>query len=140
MVLDINPDNYGTYAGDGLPDSWQVTYFGIGNPNAAPGLDPDGDGQTNFFEYVANTIPTDGNSLFRLRIERVTGQPTRKNLVFSPRYPSRTYTPVYRTNVASGTWNALTGTSTSDADLERTVTDLNATNVTKFYRVQISLP
>lgn len=138
-VFDTNPDNFGTYAGDGLPDSWQVSYFGIGNPNAGPGFDPDGDSQTNGFEYVANTIPTDPNSRFRFRIERVSGQPARKNLIFSPRYGSRNYALFYRTNVASGTWNTLTETSTSDSLLERTVTDLNATNDWRFYRVQISI-
>src|SRR5439155_14427398 len=92
MVLDVNPDNFGSYAGDGLPDFWQVSYFGVGNPNAAPGLDPDGDGQANAFEYVAGTVPTDPASRFQLRLENVGGLPARKNIIFSPRFPTRTYT------------------------------------------------
>jgi hypothetical protein len=140
LVLDIDPDNYGLYRGDGLPDSWQVSYFGVGNVNAFPGADPDGDGQTNGFEYVANTIPVDYESRFRLRIEAVSGQPTHKNLIFSPRYPSRTYSVYYRTNLTLGTFPALTGSSTADNLLERTVTDLNATNQTRFYKVFITLP
>lgn len=139
LVLDVLNDNYGSYAGDGLPDWWQAGYFGIGNANAAPGRDPDGDGQTNYFEYVANTIPTDSNSLFRLRIDRVSGKPAWKNLVFSPRYASRTYTPLYRTSIAGGTWAPLIGT-VGDAGSERTVTDLDASGDTKFYRVQITVP
>ncbi len=43
-VIDSNPDNYGSYAGDGIPDSWQVQYFGTNNPKAAPGIDADGTG------------------------------------------------------------------------------------------------
>ena len=52
-VLDSNPDNFGSYAGDGLPDSWQVQYFGQNNSEAGPTVDADGTGQNNLFKYVA---------------------------------------------------------------------------------------
>ena len=35
-VLNVNTDDFGLYAGDGLADDWQVLYFGVNNPNAAP--------------------------------------------------------------------------------------------------------
>jgi hypothetical protein len=140
-VTDSLPDNYGSYAGDGLPDSWQNQFFGLNNPNAAPGVDHDGDGQNNLFEHTANTVPTNSASLFVLRIASVTGQPTQKNLIFSPRWTDRTYTPVFRTNLVSGaSWTNLTSISTSDNGSERTVTDLDATGNSKFYRIQISNP
>jgi len=45
--------------GDGLPDAWQVQYFGcVTCPQAAPGADPDGDGFTNLQEFEAGTDPT----------------------------------------------------------------------------------
>jgi len=34
--------NYGIYGGAGIPDTWQVQYFGLNNPNAAPNADADG--------------------------------------------------------------------------------------------------
>jgi hypothetical protein len=46
--------------GDGLPDSWEMQYFG--NLAQGPNDDPDGDGFTNLQEYQAGTNPTDGNS------------------------------------------------------------------------------
>lgn len=49
------PSNPGT-DGDGLPDSWEVQYFG-GLQQAAAG-DPDGDGASNLQEYQAGTDPT----------------------------------------------------------------------------------
>lgn len=58
-VLNVNIDDFGLYAGDGIRDDWQVLYFGTGNANAGPLLDPDNDGWTNLFEYQAGIVPTD---------------------------------------------------------------------------------
>jgi hypothetical protein len=50
---------------DGMPSDWEELYFG-GPTNAVPHEDPDLDGFTNLEEYVADTIPTDGASYFRI--------------------------------------------------------------------------
>lgn len=68
MVSNTGDDDFGAYAGDGLDDAWQVGYFGIGNPAAAPDADPDGDGQDNRFEFLSGYSPVDGGSFFRLLI------------------------------------------------------------------------
>ncbi len=131
----------GPYADSGIPEAWFTQYFGPApNPAAAPDNDATGTGQNNLFKYVAGLDPTNAASVFRLRIERVDGQPNQKNLVFSPRWPDRIYTPMYRTNLLSGTWQVLSATNVTDNGTERTVTDLNATESNKFYRIQISLP
>lgn len=57
-VLDTIPDNFGSYAGDGISDDWQVQYFGLSNPNAAPLLDPDYDGVLNPMEFATALNPT----------------------------------------------------------------------------------
>jgi hypothetical protein len=140
-VLDSNPDNYQAYAGDGLNDGWQVQYFGLPpNANAAPTVDFDGDGQDNLFEYVAGVVPTNAASMFNLQIANVTGQPNQKNLIFSPRFTDRTYTPEFRTNLLTGTYANLSNFTTNDAGLVRTNTDLSATQASKFYRIKITLP
>ena len=139
-VLNVGNDDFGTYAGDGLDDDWQVQYFGVGNPNAGPNGDPDGDGQNTRYEYTVGSIPTDGTSYFRFRIEAVPGQPTHKNLIFSPRVAGRTYTPQYKLDLNLPGWDNLGGISTLDAGPQRTVTDLNAVELTKFYRVHVTLP
>lgn len=138
-VVDTLPDNFSTYAGDGLPDSWQFQYFGLNNPNAAPGLDPDGDGQTNFFEFTAGIIPNNPLSRFLLRIAPVPGQAGRKDLIFSPRLMDRTYQVKSNTGLA-GPWLPLGSFTTSDAADQRTVTDLDATGARKFYHVEITKP
>ena len=138
-VLDSIPDNFGSYAGDGIDDGWQVQYFGQNNPLAAPALDPDGDGQTNLFEFTAGLIPTDPASAFHLRIAPVPGQPSRRKIIFSPRLDGRTYIVQSRLTL-NDPWQPLGSSTQSDNGAERTVTDLNATGGKKFYRVEITRP
>jgi len=139
-VLNVNTDDFGSYAGDGLPDDWQAQYFGQSNPNAAPNKDADGTGQNNLFKYTAGLNPTDRASVFRVSVNTVAGQPTQKQIVFSPVLANHTYTVLYRTNMTDATWTPLTGASQNDNGQQRTVTDTSAGGKQKFYRVQISKP
>ena len=111
LVLDSLPDNYGSYAGDTLPDNWQVGYFGLNNPNAAPDKDVTGTGQNNLFKYVAGLDPTNRASVFKLRVENVVGQPNQKKLTFLPWAGARAYTPEFRTDLRGGGYVALGGYS-----------------------------
>jgi len=141
-VLDTIPDNFGSYAGDGLDDAWQVQYFGLPpNALAGPNVDADGTGQTNLFKYVAGLNPTDPTSRFTLNIQPVPGEPTQTNLIFSPLVAGRTYTVVARTDLTTvGGWTAINASAPSDDGTQRTITDLSATGPTKFYEVQITKP
>ena len=140
LVKDTDPDNYGAYSHDGLPDSWQIQYFGIPpNPNAGPAADPLHTGQNNLFKYYAGLNPTDPASLFKLRIE-MGAQPGQSQLVFSPRWPDRTYTVIWTANLTGGVWALLNASATSDNGVERTVTDPHVSGNVRYYRVQISLP
>jgi len=139
LVINTGIDDFAFYAADGINDAWQVQYFGENNPNAFPGIDADGDGQTNYFEYVATTIPTDADSKFRFSINAVPGRPTFRDLRFSPVSVLRDYAVESRPTVDAGAFNPLTGLI-SDAGIERTVTDTNAAGAEKFYRVRIKFP
>jgi hypothetical protein len=141
LVLNDIPDNYGSYAGDGLPDAWQNFYFGLNNTNAAPTADPTGGGQNNYFKYIAGLDPTNAASLFQFRIELVQGQPYQAKLIFSPRWEDRSYVPIYSTNlVASSSWTNLLTTTVSDNAAERTLTDTNSLDTARFYRIRIEYP
>ena len=139
-VVNSLPDNFGTYAADGIDDTWQNQYFGINNPLAAPGVDADGDAHTNLFEFTAGLVPTDNASRFASRVAPAPGSTIKKHIVFSPLVAGRTYSVEFRTSLTSGTWQPLTGTTQTDAGSERTVVDVNATGPQKFYRVQVSKP
>ena len=139
-VLDTDPDNFGSYAGDGLGDAWQVQYFGVGNPDAAPGQDPDADGQDNAFEFTAGVLPNDATSFFDQRVEAVPGQPGQTRIIFSPRLADRTYAVMTSTTLLDLSWISLTGATEADAGDERTVTDPGPSDARKFYKVEISKP
>ena len=139
FVFNTGIDDFAFYAGDGLDDAWQVQYFGENNPNALSGADPDGDGQTNYFEYVATTIPTDASSKFRLNIDPVNGQPTYRDIRFSPLSVKRVYTVQERPLVDLGLFTPTLG-PLNEVGGERIITDTNAVGAAKFYRVNIDFP
>ena len=51
---------------DGLPDDWQRLYFGTKTSDwDSPNVDSDGDGASNWQEFLAGTNPRDPNSVFK---------------------------------------------------------------------------
>src|SRR5439155_14113051 len=57
--------------GDGIGDAWAVQYFGhtpLESTTAPDGKwgDKDGDGVSNFAEYISGTDPTNGQSVFKV--------------------------------------------------------------------------
>ncbi len=139
-VLNVNTDDYGPYAGDGIDDAWQIMYFGTNNPKAGPNVDADGTGQTNLFKYLAGLNPLDPTSRFVLAAGAATAQPGTKTLTFSPIYSGRTYTVQYTGSLSQPNWQTLPNATTSDNGTTRTVTDPGANTAQRFYRVQISMP
>jgi hypothetical protein len=124
---------------DGLPDFWELAWFG--NLSQSSTDDFDGDGQNNLMECTAGLDPCDPASVFALRVENVAGQPNQRRLIFKPWASGRTYTPQFTTNLAGTAFATLTGTGGPTTNgTEVTVTDLNATGQRKFYRIRISLP
>lgn len=61
-VLETIADNFGTFGGDSLPDTWQAQYFAPGALNAGPGDNFDGDGLSNLLEFAFGTDPTQSSS------------------------------------------------------------------------------
>lgn len=53
---------------DGIPDWWAIQHFG-GATSCNPNLDPDGDGFTNYQEYLLGTDPNDADSFFEMMSE-----------------------------------------------------------------------
>jgi hypothetical protein len=70
--------------GDGLPDSWELHYFG--NLSSGPDDDPDLDGVNNRTEFAFGTNPTDPKSFQPIRV--VPQQTTPGPIVFAFRRPA----------------------------------------------------
>jgi PKD repeat protein len=123
--------------------AWQMQYFGCTScPQAQPTADADGTGQNNEFKYVAGLNPTDPTSVFVFNIASVPNQPTWVNLIYSPVVAGRAYTPVFSTDLTSGSWSPLTTAAMPAVTNgnQVTVTDTNATLPAGFYQMEISLP
>jgi len=59
-------DNFGTYAGDGLGDDWQVQHYGVDNADAAPTAQPRGAKRPNFLSYFAQLPPTETTEILQV--------------------------------------------------------------------------
>jgi hypothetical protein len=57
-VRNTGLDDFGPYAADGLPDTWQVQYFGPSGTLGASSADYDSDGLTNLQEFAFGTDPS----------------------------------------------------------------------------------
>lgn len=135
QVLNLSDDDWSTYANDNLSDAWQVSFFGENNPQGRADADPDHDGQNNLAEYIVGTSPADANSSFKVSFALGTGR--KPTVAFSPCLPNRSYSIEYTTNLIHP-YMPLTTTSYTDNGFVRTVTDTNASDRIRFYRVRIS--
>jgi hypothetical protein len=62
LVLDPNL----SAVGDGIPNSWKQANGFDPLSSSVAGADPDGDGASNYNEYMAGTDPNDANSVFKI--------------------------------------------------------------------------
>lgn len=125
-----------------LFQAWLTQYFNCTNcMQTLMNADADGTGQNNFFKYTAGLDPTNRASVFVIKLASVQNLPGQFSFQFTPVVAGRHYAPQYSLDPGSGVWQSLTnyaGPVTSGAYV--TVTDLSATNQSKFYRIDISLP
>jgi hypothetical protein len=141
-VNNVAFDDFGPYAADGLPDEWQVQYFGPANASGKGGPDDDfdGTGQTNLFKYTAGLNPIDPKSRFDLSIELAPGSPRSVGIRFSPVVSGRVYKVESTSSLTTPEWRSLTSATEADNGTTRTVTDTDAAELVKYYRVQILKP
>jgi hypothetical protein len=120
--------------GDGLPDSWQIQFFGsISSPNAAPGADPDRDGFSNLQEYLAGTNPTNALSYLKLDSVEVAGSST---LIHFTAVAGKWYTLLYTDGLAPANWQPLNDILPQAVTGPVSITDTNhPATATRFYRL-----
>lgn len=131
---------------DGLADDWEVSHFG--NLASGPSDDNDGDGQSNWAEYIAGTSPTDASSVFAVRaivsgarvtVPTVSGRNYRIYFTDAKYTNGVTWLPFANPAHGFGSWRETSPTSTySFVDDEGTNTTLAPpAQGYRFYRVTV---
>jgi len=138
LVVNVGTDDYLSYAGDGLPDDWQVDHFGEENLLAAPDKDPDEDGPDNLDEWTADTHPSNAFSV--LMITGITHDVADVNVSWKGGVLARQVLERNTTLISTaGQWTAI---FTNDPPTATTTnfTDTTATNRVLLYRIKASRP
>jgi Tol biopolymer transport system component len=119
---------------DGMDDDWEMTYFGNLSHNGT--ADTDGDGLTDYQEFLAGTNPIDNGSVLRcLAVVTSGGGAT----VYWSAVPGHGYRIEYKNSVDDPTWKTLVSSTIANAQ-SASVVDSDASLLTqRFYRV-IALP
>jgi len=116
--------------------AWSTQYNLVQGPTG----DDDGDGNSNYLEFVAGLVPTNASSVFKISVSSVPGQPSQRAIVMSPIISGRTYTVKSSESLQPANWIPLSGSTSCDNGNERTVIDTAATEAKKFYVIEISIP
>ena len=118
--------------GDGLPDAWELRYFG--SLNANPNEDPDRDGLTNLREFQAGTLPNAALSTLRITAVEVSGGLVR--LCFNS-VAGKMYQFERTGALDAGAWQLLGSAMLGDGTTLQFV-DADGTNLpARFYRIRL---
>ncbi len=121
--------------GNGLPDWWELKYFGV-LTGTDPNADPDHDGASNLFEYLTGTNPTNASSYFH--ITRLT--PGSPNKIFVYCAPGYFYTLERADDLALG-WTVVSNQTRISPASEGVLEMDDSSSVTnryyRFYRVML---
>jgi hypothetical protein len=136
LVSDSIPDNFGLYAGDQVPDGWQVSYFGENNPDGTASA-TNATGRNNLYAYVADLCPTNPGACFG--IAAISNNLSGRKVWFGATSTGRVYRLAYATDLA-GTWTNLPGGAWSPGEAgSMSLLDPNGAT-RRFYRVHVALP
>lgn len=121
-----------------IPDAWELTEAGDTNLLGGGTNDYDGDGITDYYEYVAGTSPTNSNDYLQLTGVSVTGG-TNIQLTWASE-ETRLYKVEWREDLISGSgWTDL-GTFSPDTGNSTTETIPGGSDTQGFYRIKAMLP
>jgi hypothetical protein len=121
--------------GDGLPDEWEIRYFGSTNaPQGGPEDDPDRDGLTNLSEYLAGTSPQDARSVLAITAIELLGTTVR--ISFST-VIGHTYRVERTDDLGRGPWSILADQVPGNGASVSVLDPAGAAQGNRFYRVRL---
>lgn len=123
---------------DGMPDAWEIAYFGGTNntPRGDPASDWDGDGLLNLQEYTAGTNPTNPADAIKVEEFRLTAQPPKSFLVWDTA-TGRWYSVYSGTGSPSMWTNGIYGVSGDGA--QKSFTNADGSPGRWFFRLGVRL-
>ncbi len=127
----VDPD------GSGLPIAWEMQYFG--HTGVDPNADSDGDGMSNYEEYLAGTDPLNGNDYLHITLYDTTTGGTSATLTWTS-VPTRYYHIQETLSLDSPNWitNSVGLIASQGVATTGNITDPSAPN--RFYRIQAVRP
>lgn len=118
---------------DGIADAWEERHGGLGRFGGGTN-DFDGDGLTDWQEYVLDASPTNSNMHFEI----AGVSPTSAAIVKFPTSPDRTYSLKACDDLVAGAWASITSRPGTGAAL--TLEDETNFEGFRAYRVGVSVP
>ncbi|MCC6822856.1 MAG: hypothetical protein IT579_19170 [Verrucomicrobia subdivision 3 bacterium] len=118
--------------GGGLPDDWELAYFG--NLARDGSGDFDGDGHSDLQEFLAGTDPTNTGSILRVLTLTLLGGET--TILWSAT-PGKKYQVQYKTNLTDAGWSNLFGVVTATGSSTSQVDNTSGSGERRFYRVAL---
>jgi hypothetical protein len=119
--------------GDGMPDDWESFYFGS-NTAASPTADDDGDGMSNYAEFVAGTNPKDPTD--NLVPLSASSDGTTVTLTFRS-VPLKRYQPEYTDDLTGASWASLGSIRAADSNTLTVLDTPGAGSTKRFYRLRV---
>ncbi|HMO03953.1 MAG TPA: S8 family serine peptidase [Kiritimatiellia bacterium] len=133
IVLEPHAVDLSDLDNDGLPDAWEVQFFGSVT-NTSGAVDSDGDGQSDRAEWIAGTQPTSAASFFRATALDA-GSP-----VQVPSITGRLYHLDVSTNLLQPAWWPVSGmTNIPGTGAPLLLQDTNVTTE-RIFRVRVQTP
>ncbi|MGA2177628.1 MAG: hypothetical protein ABSH38_21850 [Verrucomicrobiota bacterium] len=125
------------YPTNGSVPAWWANYYFGPNATVSGSADADGDGYSNYAEYVFGTDPTDPASHLNFSVSYGPGNVV--SVTFSPWQGGRAYALQSATDLSAGAWMTLTNTVTVDTNGNGVFTVTQPSPASAFYRLSAQI-